>query len=211
MTLFIIMFKEIVDNLRDRQTLFYALLFGPVLLPLLVGGSMVAGFKQMSIDFDEVQTLAVANADRAPNLVEFLSAYNIDAEPAPEDIESSVRYGKELLVLEIPEDFGTSLRVAQPAPLLLHINNADKDSVKAGRRIQTILNAYSQSINALRLQHRGIDPDTFKALVVNLNDVSDEGSEGLLLASLLPFLFIMSMVLGGYYLAIDTTAGERER
>jgi len=28
----VVMFKEIVDNLRDRQTLFYALLFGPVLL-----------------------------------------------------------------------------------------------------------------------------------------------------------------------------------
>jgi sodium transport system permease protein len=37
MSLFVIMFKEILDNLRDRQTVFYALLFGPVLLPLLLG------------------------------------------------------------------------------------------------------------------------------------------------------------------------------
>lgn len=28
--------KEIKDNLRDRQTVFYALLFGPLLMPLLI-------------------------------------------------------------------------------------------------------------------------------------------------------------------------------
>ena len=74
MSLFIIMLKEIVDNLRDRQTVFYALLFGPVLLPLLLGGSLVASFKQLSIDFDQVTTLSVANADKAPTLVEFYTA-----------------------------------------------------------------------------------------------------------------------------------------
>ena len=38
-----------------------------------------------------------------------------------------------------------------------------------------------------------------------------DSARGQLIGSLLPFLFIVSMVLGGFYLAIDTTAGERER
>lgn len=211
MSLLVVMYKEIIDNLRDRQTLFYALLFGPVLLPLILGGSLVASFKQLSIDFDEVHQLAVMNAQHAPTLIQFLHSNNIDIVDAPERVENSVRYGETLVVLEIPDDYAQAFRSAQPAPLTLHVNSADKESSKAARRIQTILGAYEQTINALRLQHRGIDPAVFNALNVIENDVSSDGQNGQLLASILPFLFIMSMVMGGYYLAIDTTAGERER
>lgn len=211
MSLFIIMFKEIVDNLRDRQTVFYALLFGPVLLPLLLGGSMVASFKQLSIDFDEVSTLSVLHADRAPALMAFLHSQNLDVTRAPDDVQSSVRRGDTLVVLEIPEDFAVQLRQGQPAPLTLHVNSADKESAKAARRVQAILSVYERTLNNLRLQHRGIDPSTFDSLNLIENDVSSDGSNGQLLASILPFLLIMSMVMGGFYLAIDTTAGERER
>jgi sodium transport system permease protein len=211
MNFLVVMIKEVIDNLRDRQTLFYALLFGPILLPVILGGSLVASFKQLSIDFDEIQALSVANASSAPNLVEFLYSNNIDVIEAPEDIEQSVRYGDTPVVLEIPENFSERLRDASTASLTLHVNSADKDSTKASRRIRTILNVYDQTINSLRMQHRGIDPATFDSVLVIENDVSDDGANGQLLASILPFLFIMSMVMGGYYLAIDTTAGERER
>ncbi|MFK8082612.1 MAG: ABC transporter permease [Granulosicoccus sp.] len=211
MSFLVVMIKEIVDNLRDRQTLFYALLFGPVLLPLILGGSLVASFKQLSIDFDEVYELGVVNASAAPRLMEFLYSNNIDTVDAPDDVAESVRYGQSPVVLEIPDDYAESLRSATPAPLTLHINSADKASTKATRRIKTILNVYEQSLNTLRLQHRGINPATFNSLQITENDVSSDGADGQLLASILPFLFIMSMVMGGYYLAIDTTAGERER
>ncbi len=211
MSFLVVMFKEIIDNLRDRQTLFYALLFGPVLLPLLLGGSLVASFNQLSIDFDEIHTLSVVNHEAAPNLVEFLFSNNIDVIDAPDNVEQSLRFGDSAVVLEIPDDFAESLRNAVPAPLTLHVNSADKESTKEARRIRAIINVYEQTLNSLRLQHRGIDPATFNSLQVVENDVSNDGASGQLLASILPFLFIMSMVMGGYYLAIDTTAGERER
>jgi len=211
MSWFVVMIKEIIDNLRDRQTLFYALLFGPILIPLALGGSLVASFKQLSIDFDQVQSLSVINAQAAPNLADFLYSNNIDVEEATGDTEKNVRYGDALVVLEIPDDFADSLRNATPAPLILHVNSANKASAKQARRISAILNVYEQTINSLRLQHRGIDPGIFNAVSVVQNDVSSDGTNGQLLASILPFLLIMSMVMGGYYLAIDTTAGERER
>jgi len=211
MHLFIVMFKEIIDNLRDRQTVFYALLFGPVLLPLLLGGSLVASFKQLAINFDEVSTLSVVNSDKAPTLVEFLYSQNIDVVRAPENAQSSVRNGDVPIVLEIDDDYAQALRDATPAPLTLHINGANKQSTKAARRVNAILNVYDRTISNLRLQHRGIDPSVFNSLNVIQNDVSVDGANGQLLASILPFLFIISMVMGGFYLAIDTTAGERER
>ena len=168
MSLFTIMFKEIVDNLRDRQTVFYALLFGPVLLPLLIGGSLVASFKQLSIDFDAVTTLSVVNADKAPALMEFLYSNNIDATPAPDNVEKRVRSGDIPVALEIKDDFAQALRDGSPAPLTLHVNNADKDSTKAARRVASVLTVYEQTLNNLRLQHRGIDPAVFDSVNICL-------------------------------------------
>jgi len=211
MTVLVLLWKEIIDNLRDRQTVFYALLFGPVLLPLLIGGSLVAGVKQSSVSFDQPSTLAVSHSERAPNLMEFLRSHNVDYENAPNNIEDSVRQGDVPIVLEIPESYGEALKNGQPAPLIIHVNDGDKNSSKQARKISTLLRVYAQTLNALRMQHRGIDPAVFNSINVSLQDVSSSGFRGQLLASLLPFLLIVSMVMGGFYLAIDTTAGERER
>jgi len=169
MTVLVMLWKEIVDNLRDRQTVFYALLFGPVLLPLLIGGSIVASLKQATVSFDQPSSLSVSHADRAPNLMEFLHS------------------------------------------LVIYVNDGNKHSAKEARKVGSVLNAYSQTINALRMQHRGIDPSIFNSVDVRLEDVSSDGFRGQILASILPFLLIVAMVMGGFYLAIDTTAGERER
>ncbi len=211
MSVLILLWKEIIDNLRDRQTVFYALLFGPVLLPLCIGGALVAGLKQAAVSFDEPAALAVAYAERAPNLMEFLKANNMDIELAPDDIQASVRQGDVPVVLEVPEDFASALRAGQPAPLIVHVNDSDKHSAKEARKVSTLLNVYGQTLNALRMQHRGINPSVFNSVDITLQDVSSNGFRGQLLASLLPFLLIVAMVMGGFYLAIDTTAGERER
>ncbi|PIE36863.1 MAG: ABC transporter [Gammaproteobacteria bacterium] len=214
MTWLLVMWKEIIDNLRDRQTLFYALLFGPILLPTILGGILVASFQQVIIDFDEVSELHVRGAAHAPNLVDFLYANNFDVEEVDGDddvLERNIRDGDWPIVLDIPDDYGDALRKAQPAPLTLHVDQSDKSSMRASRRLQTLLDVFDRKLVLLRLQIRGVDTALFDALAVAENDVSVDGISGQLIASLLPFLFIMSMVMGGFYLAIDTTAGERER
>ena len=211
MNILIVMAKEILDNLRDRQTVFYALLFGPVLLPLIIGGSIVGSLKQFSINFDEVSSLAVVNAEAAPNFIAFLYGNNIDAQTAPDDVNAAVRRGDIPVALEIMPDFAKTMRAGEPAPLTIYVNNADKTSTKAARKVQALVEAYERTLNNLRMQHRGIDPAIFNSLDIVQKDVSEDGASGQLFASLLPFLFIMSMVMGGFYLAIDTTAGERER
>ena len=114
-------------------------------------------------------------------------------------------------MLEVPENFSTNLRAARPAPLNLYSNEADKNSTKAARKITSLLMVYERTLDTLRLQARGLNPNIFNSLLVQQVDVSEDGTGTQILASMLPFLLIMSMVMGGFYLAIDTTAGERER
>ena len=203
--------KEIKDNLRDRQTVFYALLFGPLLMPLLIAGSLIGSMKQLTINFDQVTELPVINHASAPNLVQFLRSHNIDVVDAPEDYRTQLRDGDIQLVLEIKENYAENLRRALPAPLTLYLNESDRDSSRAARRINALLSRYGQTLTQLRMQVRGLDPTVFSSVAITETDISAEGASGQILASLLPFLYIISMVMGGFYLAIDTTAGERER
>lgn len=203
--------KEILDNIRDRRSLFFAVFYGPVLLPLIIAVSMFGSYKQFAIDFEEISELPVINAELAPNLVDFLYKNNIDVITAPENYEEALRESEIEVVLKIEEDYGEKLSQGKPAPLTLYSNDADKESGKAARKISTMLNAYERTIDSLRMQTRGIDPDIFNSISVDEVDVSEGGLAGQMISSLFPFLLIMSMVTGGFYLAIDTTAGERER
>lgn len=203
--------KEIKDNLRDRQTVFYALLFGPLLMPLLIAGSLIGSMKQLTINFDQVTQLPTINHNSAPNLVQFLRSHNIDVVDAPEDYERQLRDGELQVVLDIKNNFAENLRQAIPAPITLYLNESDRDSTRAARRINALLTQYGQTLTQLRMQVRGLDPTVFSTLAITEADISAEGTSGQILASLLPFLYIISMVMGGFYLAIDTTAGERER
>ncbi len=78
--------------------------------------------------------------------------------------------------------------------------------------MRNALEGYGQQVGALRLLARGVDPSVTRALAVGDRDVaSEDAKRGQMLAALLPYLLILSSFLGGAYLILDATAGERER
>ena len=168
---FAVCFKEIIDNLRDRQTVFYALLFGPLLLPSIVAGSLIGAFNQINIDFDEVTELPAINVSSAPNLVAFLRQNNIDTVPAPNNFRDRLTDGDIELVLEVPKTFTDNMRAGTPAPLNLYLNEGNKDSNKAARKVASLLSVYERTIDALRLQARGLDPKVFDSVQLEQIDV----------------------------------------
>ena len=74
------------------------------------------------------------------------------------------------------------------------------------------MNAYSQQVGALRLLARGIDASVARPVNIGLQDMATpEAKQGMLLSVLLPYLLILTSFIGGAYLILDATAGERER
>ena len=74
-----------------------------------------------------------------------------------------------------------------------------------------MLSAYSQQLGSLRLLARGINPGVISALAVEEMDIATPQSQAARILAMLPYFIIFSVFIGGMYLAIDTTAGERER
>ena len=82
--------KEFVENLRDRRILLSALVFGPVLGPLMLAAILQLSVSRGEATFEEQMTLPVIGAEHAPNLVAVLESQNIKVEPRTLD-ESQIR------------------------------------------------------------------------------------------------------------------------
>jgi len=207
--------KEFVENLRDRRILLSALVFGPVLGPLMLAAILQLSVSRGEATFEEQMTLPVIGAEHAPNLVAVLESQNIKVEPRTLD-ESQIREAiadREITVaLRIPADFAEHWSRSEPAAVEIFADSSDQfgGDASAGRVSQAI-RAYGRQVSQTRLLLRGVDPVSTMPVVIHDIDVSTPASRASFALGMLSYLAIFAMLLGGMYLAIDATAGERER
>ena len=203
--------KEIRDNFRDKRSFFFSLIYGPIIMPLLVVLPMVIAIKTTKIDFDSTTNLHVIGSEYAPNLIRHLNENNLVAVDPPENYLDKIREGKLDLVLQISPEYPRQFRAGERAVVSLYVNQSNKDSRKTYSQVKSILYNYSESLGYWRMRARGLDPEVDNVLNIVEQDLSSEGFGGDIFGWLFYFLFAFSMLMGGFYLAVDSTAGERER
>jgi len=212
--LFAVFRKEVLENLRDRRTIVAALVFGPLFGPVLLAASLQLMVDRGSARSDAPITVAVSHAERAPNLVSFLEQNAVTVEKvALDDAQSraAVLDKRHKAVVAVPEDFGARLARAQPAPLLVYADASDMFNDRYVDRLRGLLARHTQSLAQLRLLARGVDPASAVPIAVQDVDVATPTSRAVLALGIMSYLVIFAMLAGGMYLAIDATAGERER
>jgi sodium transport system permease protein len=206
--------KEVFDNFRDRRTLLSALVMGPIFGPILFAFVINLSLKQSMTDVTVALDVPVIGQEHAPNLVGFLESRNINVVEAPADRAeaiAAVKNGLHELVVVIPESFGEDLRDMVPATVELISDQADSQAERDARRTLRAINAYSRQIASLRLTARGVSPGIMRPLNIDVVDVSTPSGRSAMLLGMLSYFFIFALLTGGMNLAIDATAGERER
>ncbi|MGD9584701.1 MAG: ABC transporter permease [Lysobacterales bacterium] len=207
-----IFLKEVRENLRDRKTVFNALVVGPLIGPLLMGLLFGAMLSREAKRADKPLELPVIAAERAPTLVNYLRTQNIDIKTElPDDPERAVREQDEEVILRIPEKFTENWQSGDAAPLELIFDSSHQDTHSAVARVTSAIEAYGRQTAALRLLARGIHPVVSRPVNVVERDQASPEAKGAMLLAFLPYFLILGAFMGGMYLAIDTTAGERER
>ena len=115
------------------------------------------------------------------------------------------------IILEIPADFGARLQEGQPAPVVLYSDSSRGFERRGVGRVRALVSNYGIEIAQLRFLARGIDPISVLPISVQEIDVSTPSGRSVLVLNMMTYLVLLSMLFGGLYLAIDATAGERER
>ncbi len=206
--------KEFRENLRDKRTLLSALVFGPVISPILVAGLVQFSISHAETQSDENIVVAVTHSENAPNLIDYLSARGVDIVKVDLDeaaARRAVMTQTHKIILEIPADFGARLQEGQPAPVILYSDGSRGFERRGVGRVRALVSNYGIEIAQLRFLARGIDPISVLPISVQEIDVSTPSGRSALVLNMMTYLVLLSMLFGGLYLAIDATAGERER
>lgn len=208
--------KEIFDNSRDRRTLLTSTLLGPLMGPLLLVVMFNVSISRVTSSVDQPIDVPIVGAGYADNLVAFLASRGISASgghdlASIDEAISAVRNGEQEVVVLVDESFGEDLASEAGAHVSLVYDESDTASDQRVGRIRGSIGAYSQQIGNLRLLARGLDPAVVRPLIIDNFDVSTAEERSSILLGMLTYFLLFATLIGGLYLATDTTAGERER
>ncbi|GGP47568.1 ABC transporter permease [Shewanella saliphila] len=191
--------KELIDAARDKRSVMAGLYYA-IGTPLIMCGLFMVLIGQLSSPED--LSINIKNANNAPDLVRYLSNNGINHA----DDEQANK-----ITLTISDDYAANMAKAKPAEVLLVADNSDEKIQKSIRRLERQLQAYSAEMGSLRLIARGINPGITQPIKINVEDKATADSKGGMILGLAIFTMMYSVFISGMNLAIDTSAGERER
>ncbi|KEK28928.1 ABC transporter permease [Shewanella xiamenensis] len=193
--------KELIDAARDKRSVMAGLYYA-IGTPLIMCGLFMVLIGQLTSPDD--LKISITNPDKAPDLVRFLSNKGItQGEAGAKDLKA--------IELIISPDYAKQMNQGKGAEITIVADNSEEKLQNSIRRLEKHLQAYSAEMGSLRLIARGIDPRVVQPLKVNVHDQATTDSKGGMILGIAIFTMIYSVFISGMNLAIDTSAGERER
>ena len=203
--------KEVTDNFRDRRTLLSSFSLA-VIGPIFFVGLMVFVLDRALGEADKAIEFAVVGAEHAPQLMQHLAQQN--TEITQQDIDEPrdlVRSGDHKIVLVINADYAERYASGTVNTLSLIYDSSEMSSARRDlAQLRRHINVYSRTVGAMRLWLRGIDPSVSSPITTQELDIASPAARALTILASLPYFLVLVVFMGGFYLAIDTTAGERE-
>ncbi|MEZ4297200.1 MAG: ABC transporter permease subunit [Polyangiaceae bacterium] len=200
--------KELRDHARDLRSVLSALLFpllGPVAIALMF--QVIASWSAK----DAAAEVAIAGRANAPALVAFFERHGVPVKDAPPDYEERVKRGTLDVVVILDDDFAPAFAEGRPARVSVVLDSSRTKGHARAQRVRRLLEAYSAQAGALRLLARGVSPELASPLAVQDIDLATPEKVAATILSSIPMFLVFAAFAGGMYVAIDVTAGERER
>ena len=204
--------KEFRDGVRDKRALLSAFFF-PLSAPLFIYFLLNAVIEMSQVD--ETVSVPIYGADAAPGLIAYLTEAGIEVNGRDtqtlDEVKSQVADQTLDFALMIPEDFQDTMASYRPPDLLIVSDSSRNDVAAQVGQLRRVLNQYNQELISLRLIARGVSPKvTIGARPISIDVASDQKRTANVL-NFIPIYVLMAAFVAGLGIAIDGTAGERER
>ena len=207
-----VFFKEIKDSIRDRRTLLTAVLMPIFLMPVIMIGSLKFQEYQQKSTEQKKAIIAVSNEAAAPTLMSFLKSQEKITIKSTTDYNKDIDSGTINAFLQVPDDFEKQLAVQTPAKISVFQKSSNLDSQSALPKVTIALQQFNEIESVKRLQEKKIDPSVITVLAITPVDISTATERGgFFIGLLLPMFIVLFAIIGGMYIAIDVSAGEKER
>ena len=202
-----LLMKEYREAFRDKRALMVALGMA-ILAPI---GIMVMSKIMIEKLVDEPPVyVKFVGAEHAPKLITHFADKNLfDFADVPED-ERSI-WEQRNIAIEIPEDYAVDMAAGKPIKLYLQADYTDKAVQPPVRRINNAVREFSMSIGYKRLLLRGVDIRLLNPVKLVEQDTAKPDATFMLISMMLGIYLMLAAFMSGLSVAIDSSAGERER
>jgi sodium transport system permease protein len=205
----IVAHKEVTDTLRDRRTamvtLLTAIAAGPLFLVLIF--NLIANQADRARDLK----LPVIGREHAPALAAYLERQQATLSAAPADYEAQIRSGDIDVVLVIDAKFASDVADGKPGTVRLVYDRSRDRARPSIEQAESLLRGYNRLWGEQRLVLRGVAGSVASPLNVENVDLATPQQSGALVLFLVAYYGLFASVMGGMAVALDITAGERER
>jgi len=192
--------KELIDAIRDKRSVMAGLYYA-IFVPIFMAVMMMLVIDKLTSPEDF--KITINNSSAAADLVAYLDNQGIR--------HSSDKAETKAIELTIGASYAEQMRRAEPAEVILIADGSEENLQSAIRRTERTLQRYSAEMASLRLIARGINPKIMNSLNVKMQDQATTESKGGQLIAMIVLVMLLSVFVSGMNLAIDTSAGERER
>lgn len=191
--------KEFRDAFRDKRSFSLILGYG-IGMPIFFAGIFFVTIQS----FSEKPNIPISiqGAENGPDLVRFLNLAGVHHGEGEDTNE---------ITLIIPDSYAEQLSSGKPAEVIIEVDTSKKELMQPLSQLKNSLRSYSQEMAALRLMARGINPQVVHPIDLVTHDLATNESKSIMILGSLLMSFMMTVFFSGMNVAIDTSAGERER
>ena len=209
----VLLVKEIKHLFRDTKTIVQTVVVPTFITPLLIGaifwyvGSIATEETKKTYDisvYSSADSLLIDNLNDSDRLA-------ITKEGSLEAVIEAVTFDKSEIGLVFDDSFVDDLTSNNSAQLTIYSKDIDTFS-QAKSIVSNIVDDYEESIRNNRLELLNLDENYVNPITINEEDLTtEEESAGSIFGALLALFFVMYVISGSMYPAIDLGAGEKER
>ena len=209
----VLLVKEIKHLFRDTKTIVQTVVVPTFITPLLIGaifwyvGSIATEETKKTYDisvYSSADSLLIDDLNDSDRLA-------ITKEGSLEAVIEAVTFDKSEIGLAFDDSFVDDLTSNNSAQLTIYSKDIDTFS-QAKSIVSNIVDDYEESIRNNRLELLNLDENYVNPITINEEDLTtEEESAGSIFGALLALFFVMYVISGSMYPAIDLGAGEKER
>ncbi|WP_020535515.1 ABC transporter permease [Lewinella cohaerens] len=203
--------KEIKEVLRDKRMLYLIILLPFFLYPVLftlIGG--VGASQQEKLMQQEIAVWVSPNATDTP-LPEILAEDPSLKVEMKAFTEADLEGQKRTMGIQLPDDYQERLNNGQSAEIVIYADQSQDVLNMRERILRTQLTGLGDQLLNERLASKELSPEFANPLSIDSVDLSPEESGDRMMVAFLPMMILLFIFIGCIYIAIDITAGEKER
>ena len=205
--------KEIVHLFRDTKTIVQTVVVPTFITPLLIG-AVIWYISSIAVDeskktydvavYDQINTELTVKLQESDRL-------NVVLVDSIDQVINNVTNDNSEIGISFGSDFTSQLENNLSGEVTIYSKNLDNFSQAQGI-VSDVIDDYDDQIRNERLNNLNVDENFINPITVLDEDLTtNEEFAGSIIGGILAFLFIVYIMSGSMYPAIDLGAGEKER